>query len=184
MKSGFTTELQCEHCGSIGPSFEFHDESLCRICWSNLNPDKSRIASASKSQIVASQKSKLAAVAAQQLLTTTRKNFIASPQASDLANAVLEEFGSMSLFAKSWYYAIQTAIAEDPGSHKVLRAHEQIARLIVDVNRMQPDTVDLANLADEDIEKELQSIILERIQSGKIKLTSLMGDDASGPEDV
>ena len=157
---------------------EFRSPGLCIECYRKQEHRKLKPASIAEHQ--AYRKRELAATAAAQLLAASKKGFNSSPHIAELVNEILNEFGGLHAFAKSWHYSITVATAADAGSHKVLRAHEQIAQLVLNATRLTPDKSAIEQLTDEEIETELAAILLEQFRAGKINLA----DELSQPSDV
>jgi hypothetical protein len=101
-----------------------------------------------------------------------------APGIGAVVNTVLGKFGSLDDFCSSWYASISAAKMSDAGSAKVLRAHEVLAKLIVDANRIdrEEEAVIVSRLSDDELQEKLVSTIIDQLRSGNKEMLALLGD--------
>lgn len=153
--------LSCERCGYVGPVEYF--STKVREC---LNCAKETARKRAANQ----RKAELANLAAKQIMASVTRKQVNVPHLCEIAESIAKEFGGVDAFCKSWYYSISCALQSDPGSQRVIRAHEAIAKLIGESTKLRDTSPDVQNLSDEDLETELSSLLTEKILSGKIDL--------------
>ncbi len=152
---------ECKHCGYTGPLQHFKTRVMCMNCEESIRTTGSvRHEASHPSQ----QK---AAIKAVEALLSSRRNED-TPSVSQLVNAMMEQFGGANEFARSWHTAIMTAKLEDPGSAKVLRAHEQLAKLVKDANQLRIQDRPATELSDEELREEMLRMVNEEIAAGRL----------------
>lgn len=156
---------ECKSCGYVGPSDNFPSKDRCVACARSIKANEPIVREPT------SEASRTEAVrAVERLIRDSRRERANgdAPSIGSMINSMIGQFGSLEGFSKSWYSAITTAKIEDPGSSKVLRAHEQLARLMVDANRLQVQHEAASTMTDEEIRQELLRLIEEETNLGRL----------------
>lgn len=151
---------ECKSCGFVGLAESFATKDNCSACERSL-VSNTRIYREPTSE---SQR-KEATRAVEKLIRDSKRSrkMDEAPSLGRMINTMIDQFGSLEGFSKSWYSAITTAKIEDPGGAKVLRAHEQLARLMVDANRLKAEYDNVSSMSDDEIKDELLRIIQQEV---------------------
>lgn len=160
---------ECKTCGFTGPIDMFNKRGQCLVCYEAVVADKPVLM-----QPEHPMQQREAFKAVESLIRQTRaaQDATAAPSVGELVNEMLTQFGGVKRFARSWHSAVKTAKMSDPGSPKVLRAHEQIAKLLVDANRLKTVTEDASSMTDDQIRDELVRLVSSEITAGRLQITS------------
>lgn len=156
---------ECKSCGYVGPGENFPAKDRCVACSRSIAANQPIVREPT------SEASRTEAVrVVEKLIRDSRRERANSdaPSIGSMINSMIAQFGSLEGFSKSWYSAITTAKIEDPGSSKVLRAHEQLARLMVDANRLQVEREAASTMTDEEIKQELIRLIQEEADLSRL----------------
>ncbi len=168
------TELQCDNCGYVGDLDAFHTMSKCLTC--HRDKDIPAIHGLDGKRILRDRD--VVAKLSSAILGKTVKAKTGY-RINEISDALMEEFGGPTDFARSWYYVIQEAKLRDPGGYSVMRAHEQISKLVLDVNKMDGEEEVAQAMDDKKLEKEITQILLQRIRDGEVDLDSLLNGTAA-----
>lgn len=105
-----------------------------------------------------------------------RKKEQEAPGIGVVVNTMFGKFGSIEKFCESWYTSITAARLDNPGSSKVLRAHEVLAKFVVDANRIdrEEEAVIVSRLSDEEVHEKLIATIVDQIQAGNQDMLALV----------
>lgn len=159
---------ECKTCGFTGPVDLFNKRGQCLVCYEAIQEDQPVVL---QPEHPAQQVEALKAV--ELLIRKTREHTDSNtaPSVGTLVNEMLRQFGGLTRFARSWHSAVKTAKLNDPGSPKVLRAHEQMAKLIVDANRLKVASDPPSAMSDEEIREELMRLVSSELAAGRLQIT-------------
>lgn len=113
------------------------------------------------------------------------------PHTSEMAVELLRRFApgreGLTAFSISYYNQLQEAIQRDPGSNKVLKAHEAIAKLIAQANEQIGAARPVDDLTDQELMAELhgalgQTLSIEAIEDDFDEQVALIEQEQDGGE--
>jgi hypothetical protein len=160
----------CQACGIAKeyPEFVFHAHKHHKVCKQCEAANVMEIQRQAEAQVTERENS------LKMFVAKLRGDRIDAPHISEVCEQMFKRFGGVEAFSIEFHRQIQKAVEAKPGSKTVLDAYYAVVKLALLSTENRLSAPDVADLDNEDIEKELKALIQRNLPAPPVQGLPLM----------